>query len=649
VAWVIGILLVAALGLTQWLQGGHHFPVLAWPASMAAVAAVFIACAGSLRNVATPRAVWALLLIGLLAGWGWWRWIETGSPSAGFLPVVNLSTGFLVCGAVLLGMREPAPRLLLVFGLLLLAILQMLQVASWRIQNQGFMELWLVEQLRLWYPETNPRLSGFYINRNHLAWVLNVAALFAASLCVWARIPAYAKFLCGWLTGIFAIGTLLALSRGGALGLVSGLLAFLLLSLLLTARSRGKRRTGLLVLLAVLSTGVLTATGYLAATDYLVQDRLERVGEDIYREQTWLSGVRQFQYAPLIGTAPGSATDYARIYRPAGLRANEAMHLHNDWLQLAGEGGWIALSLAILALGMFFGLGISGADARLRARPPEGFPQSTEAALAIGGMSALVAMSVHSFFDFNLQLTANSLLAFCVLGIVGASGHAQLLQPTKLRSLAAASVSAIMIFCAALFFVQSKPYFEAELLRTRVLNALLRNEFFPLAVLPQSIFQLPKGADTAALAVADFWNQKFNEALSRRDLPEANNALDRALRFYRFAAAAAPLDRYPQLRLAAATGQAGEISIAYRTATSALNVDPLGAIVFEYIGGISEMAGDWQQARRAYLITQTVFRTSPFLHARRRFLDAAAKEGSIPPPGPLTILPLPRSLPENGQ
>lgn len=642
--WVIAFLLVAAIGLTQWFQGGHHFSILAWPASLAAAVCALLASAGSLRHAAAPRATAGIVLVGLLAAWGWWRWQETGFPSSGFLPVVNLATGFLVCSAVLMGLRDPNPRLLLVGGIILLAAVQMLQVGSWRVQNQGMAELWLVEQLRAWYPETNPRLSGFFINRNHLAWVLNVAALFASALCIWARIPAYLKFLCGWLSGIFALGTLLALSRGGALGLASGFSVFLLLSLFLTARARGKQRAGVLVLLSVLSAGLLGATGYLIATNYLVQDRIERVGEDLYREQTWLSGVRQFQLSPLTGTGPGSATDYARIYRPTGLRANEALHLHNDWLQLAAEGGWIALGLAVGALWIFCSLGVAGADARLRARPPTGFPQSTEAAMAVGGISSLTAMAVHSFFDFNLQLAANSLLAFAVLGIVGASGHAKSPTPTGRRPLIAACVSSLVILFAVLFSIQSKPYFEGEMLRTRISNALLRNESFPAHLLPESPLQLPEGADATALAVADFWNQKFGESMFRGNIAEANKALDRALRFYRFASAAAPLDRYPQLRLAAATGQAGEIFEAYQGAASALDLDPLGAIVYEYIGGISEMAGDWQQARRAYTLAQSVFRTNPFLQARRKFLDEAAREGRIPPPGPLTILPPPRSL-----
>ncbi|MFZ0615263.1 MAG: hypothetical protein WAN16_02290, partial [Chthoniobacterales bacterium] len=82
-------------------------------------------------------------------------------------------------------------------------------VASWSPIREAFP--WLVFH----YPVT----VGTYANKNHLAWLLGDAALFALALCCWGRCRWTTRGLLLYCFLFFSAGVALSLSRGGVVAL----------------------------------------------------------------------------------------------------------------------------------------------------------------------------------------------------------------------------------------------------------------------------------------------------------------------------------------------------------------------------------------------------------------------------------------------
>jgi len=636
--FVIAALLVAALGIGQWLHGGLIFAALAWPSCLAVATAALFAGVAALREDFSWPARGGLLLVFALVLYGFWRWWQ-GGAEIGFLEVNNLVVGFLAAAAVVGGLRSPRTRLVLVFGILLLGLLQLLQLAAWRVGEGFYDSPWYSEQLRDWYETRRSWAhSGYYINKNHLAWLLNACCLLSAALCVWARLPAAVKFLCAWASAIFAGGTLLTLSRGGVLGLAGGLIVFLFLSLILTARARGKPKGAVLVLLCFLLAGVSFGSVYMIQTNHRVQMRLERVAEDEYRETMWFSGVRQAQIDPLLGTGPGTFSDYARILRPSRIPASEAVYAHNDWLQLLAEGGWLGLSLAVLGLLAITSSALVGTDGRLRSRSQLGLPQSTEGAITIGSLAVLTAFAVHSFFDFNLQLAANSLLAFCVLGLAasGAVGGRQGDSPkTPAWWNRGRLEGMLLILLAAGWVWLSAPHFLNETRLLLLVNDRMRGN------LSEAVERAKAVSDETThgglhLAAGDIW---FDQLALETAPISFRRARTISAWHYLQATQRLPLDRYPHLRMAMMQSLRDEHSAAYSQALEGVRLDPLSAFPYEYLAAVCEGAGDYPQAARLYELATRVSGGSAFARGRLRLLRQAEKTKEIPPLSPLPIRP----------
>jgi O-antigen ligase len=146
--------------------------------------------------------------------------------------------------------------------------------------------------------------------------------------------------------------------------------------------------------------------GALAFTVWLVaQPLFDRLGTITdartvaARTGIWSDTLRLAADFPFFGSGFGTLAEvyprYQSVY--AGQRL---IHAHNDWVQLFAEGG-LAGTLAVLAL-----VGGYGAAAVRRL----GRRRDREAvALALGGLTGMVAFLLHSFTEFNAHIPANAL------------------------------------------------------------------------------------------------------------------------------------------------------------------------------------------------------------------------------------------------
>lgn len=260
---------------------------------------------------------------------------------------------------------------------------------------------------------------GLFANRNHHAVFMSAAMLVALHLAMDRRRAEWdlTSILCVAAAALFFLSAVTSVSRAG---LISAGVALPLIALVLPAgaqRSGNETgpswldrrwvRTGLFALPA-LGVFILVALEERspALARLLAGDALEGGRAKILPEI--LRMARDFQP---FGTGFGAFEQAYRMREPAALmEPNYFNHAHNDWVQLAiegGVGGVALLALALAAMMLRFTRlvrGRDGADAISRSR-------------AWLGLAVLVVAGFASFVDYPLRtpaLMAVGTIAFCL-------------------------------------------------------------------------------------------------------------------------------------------------------------------------------------------------------------------------------------------
>jgi hypothetical protein len=114
---------------------------------------------------------------------------------------------------------------------------------------------------------------------------------------------------------------------------------------------------------------------------------------------------------PWFGVGANMFDQLSMRYRGSALDGRP-IHAHNDWLQLLVEYGRIGLVLGVLCFAVHLAAGWRNALRLARESLSTGlWPQATGLGLVSGALAALVAQSVHSFFDYRLHLAPVVFLA----------------------------------------------------------------------------------------------------------------------------------------------------------------------------------------------------------------------------------------------
>jgi O-antigen ligase len=236
--------------------------------------------------------------------------------------------------------------------------------------------------------------TGTLVNRNHFAtvMVLCLAALLAARwLAPRQRSPGEERaFTVLYLAGatVIGLGVLLSHSRGGTICLA---VALAIAAALAPRDAEG--RTGRRVVAAV---GVLVL-GYGAYVG--LAPVAQRFGDMAQHPQAgrvdlWRDTVGMVRDFPVAGVGAGAFETVFPAYRRPGGEYVKYAHAHQDYLELAAEGGIVALILAVAAAAAFTSALRTG-FARLGGRRR----------LALAALTAgLAASLLHAAIDFPLHI-----------------------------------------------------------------------------------------------------------------------------------------------------------------------------------------------------------------------------------------------------
>lgn len=294
---------------------------------------------------------------------------------------------------------------------LLVALIGLIQRAMFNGRIYGF-----------WRPiARNFDAFGPFVNHNHFAgWMLLTMSLQVGLLCgvsharsndrrtlreriLWLSSPEGGRYVMAAFTiAVAVLAIVFSLSRSGMASLV--VMLMMVVGVWLFRRRRGAVRVGAIALITAIP---LCAFAW-AGSDYVVRRFSNVPVEAPFRIGIWKDTIRIIRDMPLTGTGFntfGIATAYYQTAEPT-VHFEEA---HNDYLQLASEGGLLLLIPAAILIAVF--------GWQVAARFRQGTDDTVTWWIRVGAVAGLAAIAVQSLVEFSLQMPANAVLCAVVAAV----------------------------------------------------------------------------------------------------------------------------------------------------------------------------------------------------------------------------------------
>ncbi|MFI5177505.1 MAG: O-antigen ligase family protein [Vicinamibacterales bacterium] len=289
----------------------------------------------------------------------------------------------------------------------------------------------------LWRPGYGATPFGPFINKNHFAgWMVMVLPLvvsYLVAMIARSRRPRELDWpgALRWLANVgggrlvflvasvFIMGVAVVLT-GSRSGMVSTALAFGFVAVMLWRRpeTRAARRFVLIGGLAIAAGAVLWAG--LGPTLARFAHAPSALGD---RWGAWQDTIRIIRAFPVFGTGLGTY-GYAMLVYQTVDRTSIFAQAHNDYLQLAAEGGLLVGVPVVVALA-----GIGRAIWRRLASADE---DVLTVWLRAGAVAGLVGIAAQSFVDFSLQMPGNTVMFVLLLALALHRPHRTLVHAHRL-------------------------------------------------------------------------------------------------------------------------------------------------------------------------------------------------------------------------
>jgi O-antigen ligase len=270
-----------------------------------------------------------------------------------------------------------------------------------------------------WKPQQGGNPFGPFVNRNHFAgWMVMTLPVVIGYACgvfqsarrsqrpgwrhtlQWVATVDANRFML-LAVAVLVMGTSLALtgSRSGvaSFGVALAVLGWFTLRHLRAGRARWVLVGSFLLVLA----GSLGWAGVDRTVDRFTRAPAELEG----RLSAWRDTERIVEDFPVFGTGLGTYAQAMLLYQTRGRDVMYA-EAHNDYIQLAAEGG------LVVGLPVLFACGVMALTIRRRLRP--GDDDSMTAWIRAGSLAGLAAIAAQSVVEFSLQMPGNAAL-FAVL------------------------------------------------------------------------------------------------------------------------------------------------------------------------------------------------------------------------------------------
>jgi len=409
----MGALLLGGIAWTQVRLGGTR-PAYAYPGYLLVAGAGLLSVLAIRVKRRLPN--WAVFLcttlfFGYLLVRGFFSPLRFLATSNLLLILVALITYTL--SAVFL--TEVRTRLLLIGGFLLLEVGHLWVGLTQYISGNNWLPFDYVR------PDYGSRASGFYVCPNHLAGFLETLALLLLAIALFGRGKAWLRiiflyFACAGFVGIMITG-----SRGGYLSSGIGLVVLCIYGAYHLIRVGHFRFHQLFLGAGVGGVALLLGFTFVTHSDLLTKRFGSIIEPGDVRPRLWQAGIHAFALDPVVGTGAGTYLIYGRKFRDPSVQT-DPVYAHNDYVQLLAEYGIVAGVLFICFLAAHFLAAWNFVHWTLRWLWQNEKILSSSLALVVGAAVGILALTVHSIFDFNLQIPGNTLFVAFLFGILANPG-----------------------------------------------------------------------------------------------------------------------------------------------------------------------------------------------------------------------------------
>jgi O-antigen ligase len=270
---------------------------------------------------------------------------------------------------------------------------------------------------------------GPFVNRNHFAGFLVMGVALAGGLMIGRVVKQAWLAVYGSCALAMCAGIGLSASRGGVLALAAEIvfLGLIALPTFFHSRSENKtRRAGILIRAAavlLIGAGAIGGAMWLVGSEGLVanfsQLQAETGGElpaseKFSRRDIWRATTEMIKDHPVTGVGLGAFQfAYTRYDQSSGIQRVE--QAHNDYLQIVADAGLIGGFIALVFIVLLFVRGFITLQTHNRQKR----------AVAMGALAGCFAIAVHSFVEFNLQITSNAQLFLSLAALATTGRHKQ--------------------------------------------------------------------------------------------------------------------------------------------------------------------------------------------------------------------------------
>ena len=257
-----------------------------------------------------------------------------------------------------------------------------------------------------WFRELRHGGSPFgpYVNHNHYAGYMELAIPLAIGL-IFLNKDINKRLMLGFMTVVMAATVFMSLSRAGMVSLICSLV---FLSLMLFSKKNPKHSFPIVSLIVISLLLFLAYIGILsdALNRILTLTEPDKLLLEM-RPKVWKDSLYYLKDFSIFGSGLGT---FGNVFPKYKSFSHQAIYLyaHNDYLQALTEVG--ALGFSIILWGI---IAFSKTIVKYVKKD----------SMTICLFASVVAILIHSFFDFNLHISANAFIFSMIIGLLFAWSH----------------------------------------------------------------------------------------------------------------------------------------------------------------------------------------------------------------------------------